>query len=123
PSFPSDPPSCPICAQSYPSINSCAQAAPVLANVSMVLFNPGAFIDVIKCACTDTFQAAYPQCADCFTRTNQTQFLSAPANDLPDIISGIRSICSLESSFIGNVSGSATASGALPTDTSDLPSA
>jgi hypothetical protein len=31
-----------------------------------VLFNPGAFVEVIKCACTDTFQATYPQCADWF---------------------------------------------------------
>jgi len=29
-----------------------------------IIFNPGAFIDIIKCACTDTFQSAYPQCAD-----------------------------------------------------------
>ena len=64
PSFPPDPPSCPKCAESFGSINSCAAAAPVLANFSMVIFNPGAFIDIIKCACTDTFQAAYPQCAD-----------------------------------------------------------
>jgi len=33
------------------------------------------FIDVIQCACTDTFQSAYPQCVDCFTQTNQTAFL------------------------------------------------
>lgn len=36
PFFPDEPASCPICAQSYPSINSCAQAAPVLSNFSMV---------------------------------------------------------------------------------------
>jgi hypothetical protein len=36
PAFPSQPPSCPICAQNYGNIDSCAQAAPVLANVSMV---------------------------------------------------------------------------------------
>lgn len=36
PTFPDYPPSCPICAQGYPSIDSCAQAAPVLANFSMV---------------------------------------------------------------------------------------
>ncbi|CDO68759.1 hypothetical protein BN946_scf184989.g25 [Trametes cinnabarina] len=106
PVFPDQPPSCPICEQNYGSIDSCAQAAPVLANFSMVstlrgeltegntdtdmagaiqvIFNPGAFIDVIKCACADTFQSgewykkgrtivfilkcramsAYPQCVD-----------------------------------------------------------
>ena len=36
PKFPDQPPSCPICAAKYDSISSCAQAAPVLANVSMV---------------------------------------------------------------------------------------
>jgi hypothetical protein len=29
-----------------------------------VIFNPGAFISVIKCACADTFQSVFPQCAD-----------------------------------------------------------
>ena len=36
PVFPAQPASCPICAQNYAGIDSCAQAAPVLANVSMV---------------------------------------------------------------------------------------
>ena len=36
PVFPAQPPSCPLCAQNYANIDSCAQAAPVLANVSMV---------------------------------------------------------------------------------------
>lgn len=36
PVFPDQPPSCPICAQNYANIDSCAQAAPVLANFSMV---------------------------------------------------------------------------------------
>jgi hypothetical protein len=36
PYFPDIPPSCPICAKGYPSINSCAQAAPALANASAV---------------------------------------------------------------------------------------
>ena len=76
PNFPSDIPSCGICAGNYSSISSCAAAVPVLQNFTMVcgrpvhiaatsaeieyfqvLFNPGAFIDVIKCACTDTFQS------------------------------------------------------------------
>ncbi|KAL5478856.1 hypothetical protein ACEPAI_2133 [Sanghuangporus weigelae] len=130
PTFPSDPPSCPKCEQSFRSINSCAAAAPVLANVSMIIFNPGAFIDVIKCACTDTFQAAYPQCVDCFTRTNQTEFLSADSDQLPGIISGIRSICAIESTLLGNVSAtngevpssSASDAAALPTDGSSLTS-
>lgn len=36
PYFPDDPPSCPICEKGYSSINSCAQAAPALANLSSV---------------------------------------------------------------------------------------
>ena len=39
PYFPSDPPSCPICEKDYGTINSCAQACPVLANFSMVCRN------------------------------------------------------------------------------------
>ena len=36
PTFPSDIASCPICEASYSSINSCAEAAPVLENFTMV---------------------------------------------------------------------------------------
>lgn len=81
PEFPQSPASCPLCEENYANINSCAAAAPVFANFSMVrqapisgsflftdssqiIFNPGAFISVIECACTDTFQSAYPQCVD-----------------------------------------------------------
>ncbi|EKM52374.1 uncharacterized protein PHACADRAFT_198429 [Phanerochaete carnosa HHB-10118-sp] len=99
PQFPAQPPSCPLCEQGFPGIDSCAQAAPVLANVSMILFNPGAFIDVIKCACTDTFQSAYPQCVDCFEKTNQTSFLNT--TNAPAVVNGIRDICSLASIFVG----------------------
>ncbi|KAH9894033.1 WD40 repeat-like protein [Cubamyces lactineus] len=119
PTFPDQPPSCPICAQNFGSIDSCAQAAPVLANFSMIIFNPGAFIDVIKCACADTFQSAYPQCVDCFTQTNQTQFLNS--DDLPGVLQGIHNICGIESSLLGGV---ATADGEVtPTTSLDVPKA
>ena len=36
PYFPDTPPSCPICAKGYPSIDSCARAAPALANLTSV---------------------------------------------------------------------------------------
>jgi len=104
PVFPPSPPSCPICAQNFSSINSCALAAPVLANYSEIIFNPGAFIDVIKCACTDTFQAAYPQCADCFIQTNQTELLNCDTEELPGILQGLRQVCALESVLNANVS-------------------
>jgi hypothetical protein len=38
PYFPPQPPSCPICERSWPSIDSCAEACPVLANFSMVCY-------------------------------------------------------------------------------------
>ncbi|KAI0691799.1 hypothetical protein BC835DRAFT_98775 [Cytidiella melzeri] len=104
PQFPEQPPSCPICAQNYSSISHCAQAAPVLANFTMIIFNPGAFIDVIECACTDTFQSAYPQCVDCFEQTNQTSFLDANTQDLPGILKGLNSVCAIASTLVGNVS-------------------
>jgi len=106
PYFPPYPPSCPICAKSWPSIDSCAEASPVLANFSMIMFNPGAFIPVIKCACADTFQAAFPMCVDCFLQTNQSDVLDH--KDLPDLIEGIRRICAIESVLLG---GAATADG------------
>ncbi|PBK69361.1 hypothetical protein ARMSODRAFT_886342, partial [Armillaria solidipes] len=86
----------------YASIQNCAEAAPVLANFSMIIFNPGAFVDVIQCACTETFQSVFPQCVDCFQATNQTDILEG--NDLPSIVSGMRKICALESTLLGNVS-------------------
>lgn len=84
PVFPVEPPSCPICESNYANIDHCAEACPIFANFSMVnrsltfqfsnaflitvvlkiMFNPGAFVDVIECACTDTFQSTYPQCVD-----------------------------------------------------------
>lgn len=102
PYFPDTPASCPICAQGYTNINSCAQAATTLSNVTTVLFNPGAFIDVIKCSCADTFQSVFPQCVDCFEKTNQTGVLNT--TDLPSLVNSIRSVCSLASSILGNAS-------------------
>ncbi|KAF8521086.1 hypothetical protein BU17DRAFT_75502 [Hysterangium stoloniferum] len=103
PTFPASPPSCPICAQSYPSISSCAAASPVLANFSQIIFNPGAFISIIECSCTDTFQSAFPQCVDCFQQTNQTAVIASQGADLPSILSGLRSVCALASTLLGNV--------------------
>ncbi|KAJ3526860.1 hypothetical protein NM688_g8208 [Phlebia brevispora] len=120
PQFPAQPPSCPICAQNYSSISSCAQAAPVMANFSMIIFNPGAFIDVIKCACTDTFQSVYPQCVDCFEQTNQTAYLNTSQANLPSVLSGMQSICAIASTLLGGV---ATADGEVtPTSSLAVPS-
>ncbi|VDB95412.1 unnamed protein product [Peniophora sp. CBMAI 1063] len=100
PDFPDDVPSCGICSQNYNSISSCAAAVPVLQNFTTVLFNPGAFIDVIKCACTDTFQAAYPQCVDCFERTNQTALLND--DNLDGTLEGLRTVCGTVSTTVSN---------------------
>ena len=43
PQFPDQPPSCPICAQNFDSIDSCAQAAPVLQNFTMVSQSPWSY--------------------------------------------------------------------------------
>lgn len=112
PTFPPDPPSCPICQQNYDKISNCAQAAPVLANFSSIIFNPGAFINVIQCACTETFQSVFPQCVDCFVRTNQTQVLNSP--DLPSVVTGMRQVCALSSTLLGGV---ASVNGELPSGT------
>ncbi|KIK04545.1 hypothetical protein K443DRAFT_675795 [Laccaria amethystina LaAM-08-1] len=108
PYFPDTPASCPICAKDYSNIQSCAEAAPVLANFSMVIFNPGAFISVIKCACLDTFQAVFPQCVDCFVKTGQDDVIICP--DLPAVVSGMRKICAIESTLLGNVTATNNAS-------------
>ncbi|EMD34911.1 hypothetical protein CERSUDRAFT_139649 [Gelatoporia subvermispora B] len=121
PVFPSDIPSCQQCAPNYANIDSCAQAAPVLANFTTIIFNPGAFISIIECACGDTFQSAYPQCVDCFEKTNQTSFLNSSEANLPGIITGIRNICALESTLLG---GAASADGEVtPTSSAAAPTA
>ncbi|ESK93286.1 hypothetical protein Moror_14549 [Moniliophthora roreri MCA 2997] len=116
PYFPDTPPSCPICEKNYGNIQNCAEAAPVLANFSMIIFNPGAFINVIQCSCTETFQSVFPQCVDCFVRTNQTEVLEAPS--LPDVVQGMRKICALQSTLLGGV---ASANGEIPSVTTAAP--
>jgi hypothetical protein len=126
--FPDYPPSCQICEMHYDEIDSCANASIVFANVSavsgflhpyheyrpnllikllldkQVLFNPGYFIDVIQCACADTFQSYYPQCVDCFTQTNQTGFLEPNNGEgTNSVVDGIRQICALYSTLFGGV--------------------
>ncbi|KAG8908246.1 hypothetical protein FRB99_008311 [Tulasnella sp. 403] len=101
PYFPQYPPSCQLCAQKYPEISSCADAAPIFENATQIIWNPGAFISVIQCSCTDTFQSFFPQCVDCFIQTNQTQVLQT--NNLPGVVSGIRTVCGMLSTLVGGV--------------------
>jgi len=102
--FPDYPPSCQICEQHYSEIDSCANASIVFSDVATIMYNPLMFFSVIECACTDTFQSAYPQCVDCFEQTNQTVFLE-PTNgqNLSSVITGMRQICALGSSIFGHV--------------------
>ncbi|KDQ08909.1 hypothetical protein BOTBODRAFT_138257 [Botryobasidium botryosum FD-172 SS1] len=123
PVFPSQPPSCPICQASYPSISHCAEASDAFTDPSQILLDPQAFISVIECSCTDTFQSVFPQCVDCFIQTNQSGVLT-PTQNLPSIVTGMRSICVLGSAILGNVSASeqnhtttATSSTWAPTST------
>lgn len=51
------------------------EASSVFQNASSIFNSPWSYISVIKCACTDTFQAVYPQCVQCFQMTNQCQYL------------------------------------------------
>ncbi|KAJ3828705.1 hypothetical protein F5880DRAFT_1472041, partial [Lentinula raphanica] len=97
---------------SYSSIQNCAEASPVLANFTTIIFNPGAFINVIQCSCTETFQSVFPQCVDCFEQTNQTDVLGA--TDLPSVLQGMRNICALESTLLGSA---AATDGELPSST------
>lgn len=101
PYFPDQPPSCQLCAQAWPSIDSCCDAAPLFENFTSIILNPVPFIDLIECACTDTFKSAFPQCVDCFQMTNQTDVLQS--DDLPGVISGMRTVCGMMSTLIGSV--------------------
>jgi len=110
PDFPPDIPSCVACQPSWSSISSCAEAAPVFQNASNIIWNPLAFVSAIKCACTDTFSSAYPQCVDCFVQTNQCEtFLGVGADSAPSIVQGIRSVCGFGSAILGGVQSSQTA--------------
>lgn len=105
PKFPSDIPSCPKCEAQYPSLSSCMGAASVFANTTSTFNNPIAYIDVIRCACTDTFQAVFPQCVDCFQNTNQCSYLGTDpqGTGAGSLVGNIRNICGLGSALLGGV--------------------
>ncbi|KIS70798.1 uncharacterized protein UMAG_01949 [Mycosarcoma maydis] len=105
PTFPADIPSCPKCQERYSSLSSCMGASAVFANASSIFNNPIGYINVIKCACTDTFQAVYPQCLDCFQRTDQCYYLGTDpqGTGANDILSNVRNICGLGSALLGGV--------------------
>lgn len=120
PSFPSSIPSCPKCESQYSSLSSCMGASSAFANATSIFNNPIAYINAIKCACTDTFQSVYPQCLDCFQRTDQCYYLGTDSQGTGagNVISNMRSICGLGSALLGGV---ASANGDLGTDVPSNP--
>ncbi|KAI3483036.1 hypothetical protein L1887_54156 [Cichorium endivia] len=105
PTFPANIPSCPKCEERYSSLSSCMGASSVFANATSIFSDPVAYINVIKCACTDTFQAVYPQCLDCFQHTDQCYYLGTDpqGTGANKVISNLRSICGLGSALLGGV--------------------
>ncbi|PWY98553.1 hypothetical protein BCV70DRAFT_201868 [Testicularia cyperi] len=105
PKFPADIPSCPKCEADYGSLSNCMGAASVFANATSIFNNPMAYINVIRCACTDTFQSVFPQCVDCFQNTDQCYYLGTDpqGTGAGNIVSNIRNICGLGSALLGGV--------------------
>lgn len=105
PNFPPDIVSCQKCEPDYPKISSCAQASVAFQNGTTIFSDPTKYYSIIKCACADTFQAAYPQCLDCFQHTNQCYYLGTDpqGTQAPSIITNMRQICALGSALLGGV--------------------
>ncbi|KAJ7457010.1 hypothetical protein FB451DRAFT_1564413 [Mycena latifolia] len=100
PQFPNSPASCGECQENYDNIKLCMSVVPVMANSSTIIANPGSFINVISCACTDSFKAAFPQCVDCFQKTDQDALLNG-ISDTDAVFDGINKVCGLESAIFG----------------------
>ncbi|BGP11057.1 hypothetical protein JCM10049v2_006956 [Rhodotorula toruloides] len=106
PYFPQEIPSCVACEPEWTSISSCARAAAAFKDWKQMLFYPVSFVDAIKCACTDTFSSAYPQCVDCFVQTNQCEeYLGVPSLEAnsSSIFDGMRNVCGFGSALLGGV--------------------
>ncbi|CAO1620753.1 unnamed protein product [Parajaminaea phylloscopi] len=105
PTFPAQYASCPKCQADYWKISSCAQASSAFQNDTTIFSDPTKYYSIIKCACTDTFQAVYPQCLDCFQHTDQCWYLGTDpkGTGAPAIVSNMRSICALGSALLGKV--------------------
>jgi len=108
PTFPAQYPSCQKCQAQYSSISSCMEASSVFANTTSIFNDPISYIAVIKCACTDTFQAVYPQCVDCFQHTDQCWYLGTDpqGTGAGQLTTNIRQICGFGSALLGGVAAS-----------------
>ncbi|GAA6024047.1 hypothetical protein JCM10207_004503 [Rhodosporidiobolus poonsookiae] len=109
PYFPSEIASCVVCQPEWSSISSCAESAPAF----QMIYNPLSFVAAIKCACTDTFSSAYPQCVDCFVQTNQCEeYLGVPSLEgASSILDGVRNVCGFGSALFGGVASSQASAG------------
>ncbi|BGP43257.1 hypothetical protein JCM10450v2_007402 [Rhodotorula kratochvilovae] len=127
PYFPPEIPSCVACQPEWSGISSCASAAPAFEarfrlNWINMLWNPIAFVDAIKCSCTDTFSSAFPQCLDCFVQTNQCEeYLGVPSLEAntSTILDGIRNVCGIGSALLGGVAASQSSVGISYTYTAE----
>lgn len=120
PKFPADIPSCPKCEANYGSLSNCMGAAAVFANATSIFNDPFAYINVIRCACTDTFQSVFPQCVDCFQHTDQCYYIGTDpkGTGAPSLITNIRNICGFGSALLGGV---ASANSNVGTNTPTAP--
>ncbi|KAJ7756339.1 hypothetical protein B0H16DRAFT_1721934 [Mycena metata] len=121
PQFPSSPATCGQCQQAsmqnYDNIKLCMSLVPIMANSSTVIANPGSFIDVLTCGCTEPFKSTFPECVDCFENTNQDAVLNI--TDVDAVTQGLAKVCALEGAIfgIGDSSSSTTSSATTATTT------
>ncbi|KAJ7452041.1 hypothetical protein B0H11DRAFT_2068374 [Mycena galericulata] len=111
PQFPASPASCGLCQQNYDSIKLCLSVVPIMANSSTIISNPGSFVDVITCACTQPFNSTFPQCVNCFEATGQTAVLNMSSPD--DVVAGVTKVCEFEGALFGSKT-SAAATNPVP---------
>ncbi|KAJ7271094.1 hypothetical protein C8J57DRAFT_1320692 [Mycena rebaudengoi] len=119
PTFPDSPESCGVCEEKYDSIKLCISVAPIMKDFTSVITNPGSFINVITCACSEPFKTTFPNCVTCFKATNQTEVLNMPDPD--SVIAGINKVCALKDSFGLGDSSPATSSDTTSSTTSPPP--
>ncbi|KAJ7042956.1 hypothetical protein C8F04DRAFT_58290 [Mycena alexandri] len=116
--------------QNYDNIKLCMSLVPIMANSSTVIANPGSFIDVLTCGCTEPFKSTFPECVDCFENTNQDAVLNI--TDVDAVMQGLTKVCALEGAIFGigtsssttsaNVASTPTSADGASTPTSSTPS-
>jgi hypothetical protein len=84
-------PSCVACEKDYGKLNSCSASWQTFRSLSDAIMNPVGFIDVVKCACGDSFRRVYSLCIECFAKTGQTNTVFN--TNVPPSVEDIRSMC------------------------------